>query len=112
MADLRGHQKTLLSFRSDTMRVSYVLQNFYDTRKAKRDADDPSKVGKQSHPFDGWKLIKDKNHDEIAVCLLRPYWGGRKAVSSAFLMSDKVIALCGIEEYSWKEKWGIVAWPH
>ena len=95
MADLNGHQKVLLSFRSDTARVSYCLKNFGEIRQWHR------------KPFNGWKLIEDQNHDEVAVCLLGEYWGGKKAVSSIFRMADKVIALCGIEEYSWNEKWGI-----
>jgi hypothetical protein len=94
MADLNSHQKALLSFRSDTARLSYALQNFSDIRQWRK-------------PWNGWKLIEDQNHDEIAICLLREYRGGRKAVSSMFRMADKVVALCGIEEYSWNEKWGI-----
>ena len=95
MADLNRHQKVLLSFLSDTARVSYCLKNFGEIRQWHR------------KPFNGWKLIEDQNHDEVAICLLREYWGGKKAVSSIFRMADKVVALCGIEEYSWNEKWGI-----
>jgi hypothetical protein len=92
MADLNRHQKVLLSFRSDTARVSYSLQNFSDIRQWHK------------KPWDGWKLIKNQNHAEIAICLLRKYWGDKKSISSIFRMADKLITLCGIEQYSWSEK--------
>jgi len=107
MADLKAHQSILESLLSDTARISYCLKNFLSIRRAERDDREPEKIGKKVQPFHGWKLIEDQNHDEVAVCLLREDWGGKKAVSSIFRMADKVVALCGIEKYAWNEKWGI-----
>ena len=90
MADLKAHQGILESLLSDTTRVSYCLKNFKSIRRAERDDREPEKIGRKVQPFHGWSLIEDKNHDEIAICLLSEDWGGKKAVSSIFRMADKV----------------------
>ena len=44
---------------------------------------------------------------EIAPYLSEEQYQAISNIQNPAKLADKVIALCGIEEYSWKEKWGI-----
>ena len=107
MADLGSHISTLMSFRSDADKVSYVLQNFTGIRKAQATARDPNKRGGGKQEWAGLAVLKGKDIDRVATHLTRTYWGGRKATAQCFRMAESIVNLLAIQGITYREKFDL-----
>ena len=106
MADLGSHISTLMSFRSDAFKVSYVLQNFTDIRKAQTQSRNPNSRGGRK-AWAGLKVLEGKDIDRIAIHLTRTYWGGRKATAQCFRMAESIVNLLHIKDITYREKFDL-----
>ena len=90
----------LLEMRSPTARLSHCLKHFSALRKK------PNTRG-GGKTFPGHSLIKDKDHDRIAIKLLETDWSGQYSGSALWVMATEIQDLLRIRDISFNDKWSM-----